>query len=55
MARPVSTHTTVKFRLPKSVVADVNEMHWILRKDESQIVEEAIIEYLAKNAPKSGK
>lgn len=55
MARPVSTHTTAKFRLSKSVIADVEEMHWVLRKDSSEIVETAIIEYLAKNAPKSGK
>lgn len=55
MARPVSTHATAKFRLSKSVIADVEEMHWVLRKDSSEIVEDAIIEYLAKNAPKSGK
>ena len=55
MARPVSTHSTVKFRLPKTVQADLTEAHWLLRKDESDIVAEAIIEYLAKNAPKSGK
>ena len=54
-ARPVSTHSTVKFRLPKSVQADLTEAHWLLRKDESEIVTEAIIEYLANNAPKSGK
>lgn len=55
MARPVSTHTTAKFRLSKTVIADVEEMHWILRKDVSQIAEEALIEYLAKKAPKSAK
>lgn len=55
MARPVSTKATVKFRLEKSVIANLEEMHWILRKDESEIVQNAIIEYLAKNAPKSGK
>lgn len=55
MARPVSTHATAKFRLSKAVLADVEEMHWVLRKDSSEIVEAAIIEYLAKNAPKSGK
>lgn len=55
MARPVSTKTTVKFRLEKRVVEDLEEMHWILRKDESEIVQDAVIEYLAKNAPKSGK
>lgn len=55
MARPVSTKTTVKFRLEKSIIADIDEMHWTLRKQPSDIVEEALIEYLAKNAPKSGK
>lgn len=55
MARPVSTKATVKFRLEKSVIADVEEMHWSLRKQPSEIVQEAIIDYLAKNAPKSVK
>lgn len=55
MARPVSTKATVKFRLEKSVIADLEEMHWTLRKDTSEIVQNAIIDYLAKNAPKSGK
>ena len=55
MARPVSTKATVKFRLEKSVIADLEEMHWTLRKDTSEIVQDAVIEYLAKNAPKSGK
>lgn len=55
MARPVSTKATVKFRLEKSVIADLEEMHWTLRKDASEIVQDAVIEYLAKNAPKSGK
>lgn len=55
MARPVSTKATVKFRLEKSVIADLEEMHWTLRKDTSEIVQDAIIDYLAKNAPKSGK
>ena len=55
MARPVSTHTTSKFRLSKTVLADLEEMHWTLRKDVSHIVEEALVDYIAKNAPKSGK
>lgn len=55
MARPVSTKATVKFRLEKSVIADLEEVHWTLRKDTSEIVQDAVIEYLAKNAPKSGK
>lgn len=52
MARPVSTKATVKFRIEKSVIADLEEMHWTLRKERSEIVQDAIIEYLAKNAPK---
>lgn len=55
MARPVSTKATVKFRLSKAILADLEEMHWTLRKQPSEIVEEALINYLAKNAPKSGK
>lgn len=55
MARPVSTHATTKFRLSKTLLADLEEMHWTLRKDVSQIVEEALVDYVAKNAPKSGK
>lgn len=55
MARPVSTHATTKFRISKDVLADLEEMHWTLRKDVSQIVEEALVDYIAKNAPKSGK
>ena len=53
MARPVSTKATVRFRLDKAVIADLDEMHWTLRKGTSEIVQDAIIEYLAKNAPKS--
>lgn len=53
MARPVSTKATVRFRLDKSVIADLDEMHWILRKGISEIAQDAIIEYLVKNAPKS--
>ena len=55
MARPVSTKATVKFRLEKSVIADLEETHWTLRKDTSEIVQNAIIDYLAKKAPKSAK
>lgn len=55
MARPVSTKATVKFRLEKSVIADLEDMHWTLRKDTSEIVQDAIIDYLAKKAPKSAK
>ena len=55
MARPVSTKATVKFRLEKSVIEDLEEMHWTLRKDTSEIVQNAIIDYIAKKAPKSAK
>ncbi len=55
MARPVSTKTTVRFRLDKTVVADLDEMHWTLRRGVSDIVQDAIVDYLAKNAPKSDK
>lgn len=55
MARPVSTHATTKFRISKTVLADLEEMHWTLRKDVSEIVEEALVDYVAKNAPKSDK
>jgi len=53
MARPVSSKATVRFRLDKTVIADLDEMHWVLRKGMSEIVQNALIEYLAKNAPKS--
>lgn len=53
MARTVSTKATARFRLDKSVISDLDEMHWILRRGVSEIVQDAIIEYLAKNAPKS--
>lgn len=55
MARPVSTKATVKYRIEKSVISDVTELHWVLRKDESEIVEAALIEYLAAHAPKPTK
>lgn len=55
MARPVSTKSTVRFRLDKKVIADLDEMHWTLRRGTSEIVQDAIIEYLAKNAPKSDR
>lgn len=55
MARTVSNKATARFRLDKSVIADLDEMHWILRKGTSEIVQNAIIEYLAKKAPKSAE
>lgn len=55
MARPVSDKATVKFRLPKAIIANVEEQHWIERRDADDIVRDAIVDYLAKNAPKSAK
>lgn len=55
MARTVSPKATARFRLNKSVIADLDEMHWVLRRGVSDIVQDAIVEYLAKNAPKSVK
>lgn len=55
MARPVSTKATVKYRLSKAVIADVEELHWIVRKDVSDLVEDALIEYLAAHAPNPKK
>lgn len=52
MARPVSTKTTIRVRIDKAVVTDLDEMHWTLRKGVSEIVQDAIVDYLAKNAPK---
>lgn len=55
MARPVSTKATVRFRLDKTVIADLDEMHWTLRRGTSEIVQDALIEYLANHAPKPNK
>lgn len=55
MARPVSTKATVKYRLNKAVIADIEELHWVVRKDVSDLVEDALIEYLAAHAPKPKK
>ena len=55
MARPVSNKATVRFRLDKSVIADLDEMHWVIRKGMSEIVQNALIDYMAKNAPKSNE
>lgn len=55
MARPVSTKATVRFRLDKAVIADLDEMHWTLRRGTSEIVQDALVEYLAKYAPKLDK
>lgn len=50
MARPVSDKATVKFRLPKAVIADVDEAHWIERRSVDEIVRDAIIDYLSKTS-----
>lgn len=55
MARPVSTKATFKYRIEKSVAEDVEELHWALRRDTSDLVQEAIIDYVARNAPKLEK
>lgn len=52
MARPVSTKATFKYRIDKVVARDVEELHWALRRDTSDLVQEAIIEYVAAHAPK---
>lgn len=54
MARPVSDKATAKFRLPKAVIVDIDEAHWIERRSVDDIVRDALIEYLAK-ASKSAK
>lgn len=55
MARPVSDKSTVKFRLPKALIADIDEQHWTERRDADDIVRDALVDYLAKNSPKSAK
>lgn len=55
MARPVSDMITVKFRLPKTLVVDLDEMHWSLRAETNDIVRDALVEYLARKAPKSAE
>lgn len=54
MARPVSDKATVKFRLPKALIADIEEAHWTERRDTGDIVRDALIDYLAKTS-KSAK
>lgn len=55
MARPVSSKATIRVSMDKVVIADLEEMHWILRKGVSEIVQSAVIDYLAKNAPSPEK
>lgn len=52
MARPVSTHKICRFRIPKSLAEDIENVRWGLRKETDELVTEAIIEYIAKYAPK---
>lgn len=52
MARPVSTKATFKYRIDKSVAKDIEELHWALRRDTSDLVQDAIVDYIAKHAPK---
>lgn len=55
MARPVSDKATVKFRLPKTLISDVDEQHWVERRPTDDIVRDALIDYLARKTPKSAK
>ena len=52
MARPVSTKATFKYRIDKTVAKDIEELHWVLRRNTSDLVQEAIIDYVAAHAPK---
>lgn len=55
MARPVSTNMIVRFRIPKSLVEDIEDVRWELRKEKDELVTEAIYEYIANHAPKQAK
>lgn len=55
MARPISTHRVYKFRIPKSLVEDIENIRWTLRKETDELVTEAIIEYIANHAPKQAE
>lgn len=52
MARPVSTHKVCRFRIPKALAEDIENVRWELRKETDELVAEAIVEYIAKYAPK---
>lgn len=52
MARPVSTSKIYRFRIPKALAEDIENVRWELRKETDDLVTEAIIEYIAKYAPK---
>lgn len=55
MARPVSDKATIKFRLPKALISDIDERHWVERRPSDDIVRDALIDYLARKAPKPAK
>lgn len=55
MARPVSTHMVVRFRIPKALAKDIEDVRWDLRKEKDELVTEAIVEYIANHAPKQAK
>lgn len=55
MARPVSTHKVCRFRIPKALEEDIDNVRWELRKEKDELVTEAIIEYIAKHAPKQAE
>lgn len=52
MARPISAYVVARFRIPKSLVEDIENVRWDLRKERDDLVTEAIIEYIANHAPK---
>lgn len=55
MARPVSTKATFKYRIDKSVAKDIEELHWALRRDTADLVQDAIVDYIAAHTPKPEK
>lgn len=55
MARPVSTKATFKYRIDKAVAKDIEELHWMQRRDTSDLVQDAIVDYIAAHAPKLEK
>lgn len=55
MARPVSAKATFKYRIDKAVAKDIEDLHWVLRRDTADLVQDAIIDYVATHTPKSEK
>lgn len=47
MARPISDKAVFKVRLPKSLIADLDEQHWTERRETCDIVRDALIDYIA--------